>query len=255
MNNPARQKSRYAILASMIACLAACGPITDPQVIVDRAIAAHGGSTLDRAVVEFDYRGKHFKATRNNGLFSYERTFTDSTGDVRQVLNNDEVFQEIDGERTELTDKKRYSIQETLNSVVYFGLTPYFLNDPAVQKKYLGQATIEGEPYHEIEITFLQEDGGPDYEDRFIYWIQADRYTVDYLAYDFHINDGGTRFRKAFNIRTIESVRIADFYNYTADALPQPGTPIETYEELAARDEVNLLSEIVWENVEIRPLE
>ena len=71
-------------------------------------------------------------------LFSYERTFTDSTGDVRQVLNNEEVFQEINGQRTDLTEKKRYSIQETLNSVVYFGLVPYFLNDPPVKKKIPG---------------------------------------------------------------------------------------------------------------------
>ena len=235
--------------------LAACAPTDDPQYIVDRAIEAHGGAVIDRAVIEFDYRGAHFKATRDRGLFSYEKTFNDSTGKVRQVLNNDEVFQEIDGVRTDLTEKKRYSIQETLNSVVYFGLVPYFLNDPPVMKKYLAKTTIENEPYHEIEITFKKEGGGPDYEDRFIYWIHAERYTMDYLAYDFHINDGGTRFRKAYNVRTIEGVRIADFHNYTSDELPQPGTPIESYEELAANDRIELLSEIEWENVEVHPLE
>ena len=113
--------------------------LTDPQYIVDRSIEAHGSATLNKAIIEFDHRGKHFKATRNDGLFSYERTYTDSTGSVREVLNNDEVFKEINGNRVELTEKKRYSVQETLNSVLYFGFLPFFLNDPAVQKKIPGR--------------------------------------------------------------------------------------------------------------------
>ena len=228
---------------------------TDPQYLVDKAIEAHGSHFLNQAVIEFDYRGKHFIASRNQGIFSYERVYTDSTGNVREVLNNDEAFQEIDGARVELTEKKRYSIQETLNSVVYFGFVPFFLNDPAVQKKYLGEGTIENEPYHKVEITFRQERGGPDYEDRFIYWFHKDRYTMDYLAYDFLINDGGTRFRKAYNIRTINGVRVSDFYNYSSDALPQPGTPIETYDDVFEAGDIKLLSEINLENVSIQRIE
>ena len=78
---------------------------------------------------------------------------------------------------------------------------------------------------------------------------------MDYLAYDFHINDGGTRFREAFNIRTIEGVRVSDFKNYKSDLLPQPGTPIEDYETLIDTDDLELLSEIKLENVQIRRLE
>ena len=229
--------------------------LTDPQYIVDRAMEAHGSAHLNQAIIEFDYRGKHFKATRNDGLFSYERTYTDSTGTVREVLNNDEVFKEIDGERVELTEKKRYSIQETLNSVVYFGFVPFFLNDSAVQKNYLGETIVEDAPYLLVEITFSQENGGPDYEDRFVYWFNKDTYTMDYLAYDFHINDGGTRLRKAYNIRTVEGVRISDFYNYSSEVLPQPGTPIETYGDVLTRGDAKLLSEINLENVTIRQIE
>ncbi|MBX2819513.1 MAG: hypothetical protein KTR29_07520 [Rhodothermaceae bacterium] len=229
--------------------------LTDPQYIVDRAIEAHGSTVLNKSHLEFDYRGKHFIATRNDGVFSYERLYSDSTGNVREVLNNDEVFKEINGERVDLTEKKRYSIQETLNSVVYFGFVPFFLNDPAVQKKFLGETIVEDNPYLLVEITFAQEDGGPDYEDRFVYWFHKETFTMDYLAYDFHINDGGTRLRKAYNIRTIEGVRVSDFYNYSSDVLPQPGTPIETYGEVLTRGDAKLLSEINLENVTIRQLE
>ena len=71
------------------------------------------------------------------------------------------------------------------------------LGDPAVQPRYLGVDTLQGEPYHEIEVTFRQDGGGRDYEDRFIYWIHPERHTMDYLAYGFHIDDGGARFREA----------------------------------------------------------
>ncbi len=227
----------------------------DPQYIVDKAIEAHGSKVLDNAVIEFDYRDKHFIAYRHNGVFSYERIYEDSLGSIREIYNNDEAFMEIDGVRVDTSEKKIYSIQETNNSVVYFGFVPYFLNDGAVVKKYLGKTTINDEAYHEIQITFRQENGGPDYEDRFIYWFHADNYTMDYLAYDFHINDGGTRFREAYNIRTIEGLRVLDFKNYTSEEFPQPGTAIEAYESLLGTDRLELLSEINLENVKIRLLE
>lgn len=252
MRTPLLSLASICLLATLAP---ACAPTDDPQYIVDRAIEAHGSKVLDNAVITFDYRDKHFKATRQNGLFSYERTYEDSLGSIREVYNNDEAFMEIDGVRVDTSEKKIYSIQETNNSVVYFGFVPYFLNDGAVVKEYLGQATIRGEPYHEIQITFQQENGGPDYEDRFIYWFHAEDYTMDYLAYDFHVNDGGTRFREAYNIRTIEGVRVLDFKNYTSDRFPQPGTPIEDYETLLGTDELELLSEINLENVKIRRLD
>ncbi len=246
---------RTFIVATLVTItFAGCTPSDDPQYIVDKAIAAHGGTLLDNAVIEFDYRGKHFKATRNNGLYEYVRTYDDSTGSIREVLNNDGVYREVDGERVDITEKKRYSIQETNNSVVYFGFVPYFLNDPAVQKKYLGTTTVDGAAYHKIEITFSAENGGPDYEDRFVYWFNAETYTMDYLAYDYLINDGGTRFRQAFNIRTIEGVRVADFKNYKSEVIPKPGAPIEDYDTLLGTEDIKLLSEIKLENVEIRRL-
>lgn len=229
-------------------------PDTQEQRVIDKAIKAHGGSVLDRVVINFDYRDKHFEATRNNGLYEYVRTYTDSTGAVREVYNNNEAFREENGQRVEITDKKEYSIQEINNSVIYFAFVPYFLNDAAVRKKYLGTATVLEKPYHKVEITFVPENGGPDFEDRFIYWIHQENFTVDFLAYDFHINDGGTRFREAYNIRDIAGVRVADYKNYTSDLFPQPGTPIENYDTLLGTEDLKLLSEINLENVTIEPI-
>jgi hypothetical protein len=226
---------------------------TDPQVIIDRAIAAHGGAHLVNAVVEFDFRGKHFTVTRNGGLFTYERTYTDSTGLVREVLSNDELYRSVAGVRVPLTEKERLVMQEAINSVVYFALLPFPLNDPAVQKRYVGETRIEGAPYDEVEITFRKEGGGRDYQDRFVYWIHQEHATMDYFAYYYYTSEQGSRFRKAVNPRTVGGVRFADYLNYksAADTL---GTTVEHYEEVIAAGGLELVSEIRLDNITVRPL-
>jgi hypothetical protein len=37
---------------------------------------------------------------------------------------------------------------------------------------------------------------------------------MDYLAYNYQVNGGGARFREAYNIRTVEGLRVADYRNY-----------------------------------------
>lgn len=232
----------------------ASAPVDRAQAIVDQAVAAHGGEVLQHAVVEFDFRDKHFKVTRDGGLYTYERTYTDSTGAVREVLNNDGIYREIDGARVALSDEDQTRLSIPLNSVPYFALLPFNLNDPAVKKRYLGEAEVEGAPYHKVEVTFRQEDGGSDFEDRFIYWFHRDQHTMDYLAYDFHRDEGGTRFRKAFNARTIGGVRIADYHNFVSDSLPTPETAIERYDAFMEAGAIELLSDIILDNVTVQPL-
>ncbi|MFQ5571319.1 MAG: DUF6503 family protein [Rhodothermales bacterium] len=227
---------------------------SNPQAIIDQAIAVHGGDVLHHAVVEFDFREWHFKITRDGGSYAYERTYTDSTGRVREVLNNEGIYREVNDERVVLTQEERDKMATPLNSVPYFALLPFNLNDPAVIKRSLGEIEIDGQPYHKIEVTFHQEGGGRDYDDRFVYWIHRDRLTMDYLAYGFHVDEGGTRFRKAFNVRTIGGVRFADYLNFTSDSLTTPDAPIEHFDELMRTDTLHLLSQILLENVTVRPL-
>lgn len=229
--------------------------VTDSaQVIVDQAIATHGGAVLRHAVVAFDFRGKHFKITRRDGLFTYERTYSDSTGDVHEVLNNDGIYREVNGERVTLTEAQTNSLLTTLNSVPYFALLPFNLGDPGVHKRYLGETTVNGEPYHEVEVTFSPENGGSDYEDRFVYWFHRDRHTMDYLAYDYHRDETGTRFRQAFNPRIINGVRFADYHNFVSDSLPRPDMPIERYDTFFESGAVKLFSEIILDSVTVQPL-
>ena len=233
----------------------ASAPVDRVQAIVDQAIAVHGGEVLQHAVVEFDFRDKHFKITRDGGLYSYVRTYTDSTGRVREVLNNDGIYREVDGAPVALTEEQTNRLATPLNSVPYFALLPFNLNDPAVQKRYLGEADMEGQPYHKVEVTFYQEGGGGDFEDRFIYWFHREQHTMDYFAYGFYRDEGGTRFRKAFNARTIGGARFADYHNFVSDSLPGPETAIERYDAFMEAGAVELLSEIILDNVTVQPLD
>jgi Family of unknown function (DUF6503) len=221
--------------------------------IVDQAIEAHGGDILNNALMSFDFRGRHFSVTRNDGLFSYERTYTDTDGrTIRETLTNEGFDREIDGRPSIMDSTTSHNMLTSVNSVVYFALLPLPLNDPAVVKRYLGEATISGEPYDKVEVTFKQDGGGRDYEDRFIYWFHRDRHTMDYMAYYFYVNDEGSRFRKAINIRDVGGVRIQDYVNMKSDSLDY--NSVEHYDRMFEEGKLVPVSEVILDNVRIEPI-
>ncbi len=234
--------------------LAACSPPPSARSIVQRAIEVHGGHRLMHARVSFDFREYRFTVTRQGGLYSYERAYLQNGSHIVERLSNTEVTRHVDGTIVPLTHEERRSMLTPLNSVPYFALLPFNLQDPAVQLAYLGGSTIRGAPYHEIEVTFRQEDGGRDFDDRFVYWFHKQTYTMDYLAYAFHTDDGGTRFREAFNVRTVAGVRFADYRNYISDTLGSPNSAIERYDTVFDQGAVSLLSNIVTENISVSPI-
>lgn len=231
-------------------------PASRARSIIEQTREQHGSDILERAVVEFDFRGDHYTVRHDGGIFSYERIYTDSMGRrVREVLTNDSLHQVIDGERRQLSANEQLSVETTVNSVVYFALLPYYLNDPAVQPRYLGTSTIQGAPYHEVEVTFTREGGGRDWQDRFVYWIHRDRLTMDYFAYYYHTGGGGSRFREAVNVRSIEGVRFADYINYTVPEDTLGVSSVEQYDKLFEAGSLEKVSEVRLHNIEVRPLE
>lgn len=241
------------LLSSIYAVLGfACQPEPDPKEIITQAIEAHGGKNYDGKHISFSFRDRDYDAYLNGGKFTYERTWEDSIGNVHDVLTNEGFTREIDGEEATLTseDEQRYS--DALNSVIYFALLPQPLTDPAVNATYLGRDTIQSEPYHKVRVTFDQEGGGTDFDDIFIYWFHQDKHTMDYLAYEFHVDGGGTRFREAYNERKVDGIRFADYINYT-DTLHQ--FSLDEYDVQFMQNEVQELSRIDLENVEVEAIE
>lgn len=188
--------------------------VDSAQWIVEKAIAVHGGRQLAKSTVAFDFRKRHYIAKRDNGQFQYERIFTGEDGvPVRDILTNKGITRELGGQSVTLSAKDSSAYSNSVNSVVYFALLPYFLNDPAVKKSYLGQVSIKGKPYHKIKVSFQQDGGGKDFEDEYVYWFHRDSYTMDYLAYNYQVDGGGARFRVAYNFRIEKGIRFADYRN------------------------------------------
>ena len=125
---------------------------------------------------------------------------------------------------------------------------PYHLNDPAVNKTYEGTTSIKGKNYQVIRVTFEEEGGGDDFDDVYYYWFDAENYQLDYLAYSFHVNKGGVRFRSAYNAREIEGIRFQDYINFKADK----DTPLTELPKMYEANKLKELSRIELEKVKVR---
>lgn len=250
-------KGLYMLLACCMLAAACHSPAAREenhlaQQVIDQAIAVHGGSRYEDADIRFRFRDKTYRALLQNGRFQYERSFPlpeDSLQLVHDVLTNEGFFREINGIRQALPDSTADKYANALNSVIYFALLPYRLNDPAVNKTYLGEVRIKGEPYHKIAIDFDQQGGGKDYEDTFVYWIHQQQYTMDYLAYRFHVEGGGIRFRAAYNPRLVGGIRFADYENYQMD----PTYPLHLADSLYEAGALKRLSLIELKDIQLSP--
>ncbi|WP_020527209.1 DUF6503 family protein [Flexithrix dorotheae] len=219
------------------------------QEIVDKAINTHGGTKITNSIISFDFRDKHYVATRNGGSFTYERIFEDSVGNkIHDVLTNDGFNRNINGQLANITEERKSAYSNSVNSVIYFALLPYFLNDGAVNKAYLGEGEIAGETYQKIKITFGKKGGGKDHEDEFVYWFHKESNTMDFLAYNYQTEGGGARFRKGYNMRTIEGIRFADFVNY---APREKRMDVENFDSLFVGEKLDELSRIELKYIKV----
>ena len=251
---------RYLILLSFVVlfCLG-CSPDktsskqsnSDPkaQEIVDKAILAHGGKNYENLNLAFDFRGRHYTATRKEGQYTYTRAFTDSTGQVQDFLSNEGFRREINGRPVDLPAERKQAFTNSVNSVIYFALLPFGLNDPAVQKAYLGEINLRGQPYHKIKITFAPDGGGVDHEDEFIYYIHQKTFLMDYFAYSYQTEGGGLRFRQAYNPQVVGGIRFQQYINYEP---PQKEVPLTDLDKLFQAGQLKELSRIELENIQVK---
>ncbi len=240
---------RPLLLAVLLAVGACTGPQSGPQEIIDRAIERYGGDRFDNVHITFEFRGTPFEVTRQDGRFRYQRIVTDGTGEaVVEVMDNEGSWAESGGSRVSLSTEEIYDLETAVNSLIYFGFLPFRLDDEAVILTDLGTATIDGESYDKVEVTFEREGGGVDWDARFVHWIHQDDSTLDYLAYAYSRDGGGTRFRRAVNRRERGGIVIQDYENYAGD----PATSdIALYDRSYEDGALELLSMVELEGVEV----
>lgn len=217
----------------------------DPQNIIDQAIRKHGGKNYAKKTFQFDFRDKTYTYQNRKGQYTYMRSFISEEGTIKDILTNKGFLRTINGNEVSLDPVKSKAYSNSVNSVIYFAMIPHFLNDDAVHKEYIGTKDIQGHVYYKIRVTFKEDGGGQDHDDIYVYWIHTKDYTVDYLAYSYHVNGGGVRFRSAYNNREVAGVRFQDYINYKHDST----TPVEEMDEYYLKGELQELSKIELRNI------
>ena len=116
-------------------------------------------------------------------------------------------------------------------------------------KKYKGEKDIKGKTYLEVQVTFKKENGGEDFDDIFLYWFDKEDQSLDYLAYLYHTDDGGIRFRETINQREVNGSIIQDYINFKPE---NKNIDINTIREIYNNGKLIELSRIINENVIIK---
>lgn len=222
----------------------------DAETIVQNAIQTSGGDNYKQAEIEFEFRGREYGAVYNGGRYEFVRVFKDSAAVVRDVLNNDGFYREVNGNKTAVADTMAVKYTASVNSVIYFALLPFNLGDPAVNKTYLGEVSLKDNLYHKIQVTFNQQGGGEDFEDVFIYWINKESNKADYIAYSYETDGGGVRFREAYNERIVGGIRFVDYVNYK----PEEGVVVKDTGKEFEKGNLKELSRIELSNIKVNPI-
>src|SRR5690606_29001913 len=147
---------RYSRLLLLFFILG-CSSWSKEQQIVDRAIEAHGGELYQKVRISFDFRERHYAILKTPSRFEYSREFTDSSGLVLDVLNNEGFVRKVNGKEVTVTEEREQAYSNSVNSVAYFAFLPYGLNDPAARKRWKGETELDGQTYDVIEVTFDEE--------------------------------------------------------------------------------------------------
>ncbi|UII75615.1 deoxyribose-phosphate aldolase [Flagellimonas sp. HMM57] len=211
------------------------------QEIVDKSILDSGGERYNNHSTSFFFRNRKYSSESGNGGKVLKRiSFIDSIT-ITDVKTRNGFRRYVNDSLVNLSDSIANRYSNSVNSVHYFARLPFGLNDNAVKKELLGEETIKGKEHYKVKVTFDQNGGGDDFDDVYVYWFDKKTFKPNYLAYDFHVNGGGQRFREAYNERYINGIRFVDYNNFKSKSKE---TSILDIGKLFEKGELELLSKI-----------
>jgi len=231
--------------------LYSCKPIDNNLLaheIIDTSINVSGVDKIANSILTFKFRDKNYFAVRNNGMFELSRVFTKNNDTINDILSNSGFKRIKNSKPLKIQDSMAIKFSESVNSVHYFSILPYGLNDKAVQKKLLGETKIRGDNYYKIQITFSKENGGVDFDDIFIYWIRKGDFKIGYIAYLFNTNGGGMRFREVRKEHIIAGISFVDYDNYKPK---NSNIKLENLDKIFEKGELEKISEINLKDIKI----
>ena len=242
---------RYFYILSIlliIACKPANKELTAQQ-IIDNTIVYSGADKVLNSEITFKFRDKNYAAIRNNGSFKLFRYYTKDSINTEEVLTNNGYEKLVNAHPIKVADSMISRYSNAINSVHYFSVLPYGLNDKAVKKKLLPSSTINGKEYYKVEISFSEDGGGEDFEDVFIYWVGKDDFLVDYLAYSYHTNGGGKRFRVLKEQCVKNGIRFVDYHNYKPLS---KSIKLIDIDKAFEKNQLKKVSEIVLKDIQVK---
>lgn len=216
--------------------------------IIGKTIEVAGGEKYNKATITFNFRDHIYKSRRSGLEFFLERKLTEASDTIRDEVSNSGFQRYVNDSIRIIPDSLVSRFNREIKTVHYFAHLPYGLNDKTLAKDLVGEAEIKGEPYFQLKMTFGQGNHSTAGHDEFMYWIHKEDFTLDYLAYKFVEEKDGIRFRAAYNPRTINGIRFVDYKNYSYS---DPETPLSDLDERYENGELELLSTIETEVLEV----
>jgi hypothetical protein len=244
---------RYFFLISLtllVSCATKESSLTAQQ-IIDKTMIRSGADKIVNSQLTFQFRDKSYKAIRKNGNYVLDRTFKSDSSIIKEVISNKGFMRFVDHQPFAVTDSIAAKYRNSVNSVHYFSVLPFGLNDTAVQKRQLPTSIIKGKAYYKIEISFSEDGGGEDFDDVFVYWIGKEDFLIDYLAYSYHTNGGGKRFRVLKEQCIKNGIRFVDYHNYKPMSKEIALIDLDVYFE---KNQLKKVSEIILEDIKIHIL-
>ena len=249
-NKPSMKKSIFIALTIIaFACKDQVKKGLTAQEIVDKSIQASGGADLyESSTIAFSFRGRDYISEMMGKRKTLKRIQKNDTINVLDMISPLGFERFENDSLVVLHDSLATKYGNSVNSVHYFAKLPYGLNDPAVRKELLGTTEVKGKSYYKIMVTFDQDGGGDDFDDTYVYFFNKSTFKADYLAYDFHVNGGGMRFREAYNERYVNGIRFVDYKNMKP--IDENVSVLEV-DKLFNTNMLELLSKIELKNVRV----
>ncbi len=218
------------------------------QDIISKAIDSYCSGLCNQASVKFTFRNKSYTSTRRHGMYTHTSIIKKDGITTIDILNNTTFKRFINDSLVALSSTETKTYANALNSVIYFAWLPYGLEAAAIKKELLNEMTIKGKTYYKIGISFTEEGGGEDFEDRFMYWFDKTNFSLDYIAYAYQTNGGGLRFRATSRKTTCNGITFQDYNNYKPTS---PNASLNALDQLFIQNKLELVSNIKLEALSV----
>ncbi|WP_435262074.1 hypothetical protein [Tenacibaculum sp. nBUS_03] len=107
--------------------------------IVENSIKKHGGDLYSNASYTFDFRGQEYSFNHDKDGYTYSLSWKDEDDTAIEIrLQNEQLLKTINNELVQLNQDDISSYREKINSVLFFVLLPFKLEDPNATTTYKG---------------------------------------------------------------------------------------------------------------------